>query len=42
MEKTPLDTAIERATGIRRVIAAFRYSMQGMVRLWRRRPFATR
>lgn len=39
MEKTPLDSAIERATGIRRVIAAFRYSMQGMVRLWREEAF---
>lgn len=39
MEKTPLDSAIARATGIRRVIAAFRYSMQGMVRLWREEAF---
>jgi diacylglycerol kinase (ATP) len=39
MEKTPLDSNIERATGIRRVIAAFRYSMQGLMRLWQEEAF---
>lgn len=39
MEKTPLDSNIERATGIRRVIAAFRYSMQGLIRLWQEEAF---
>jgi diacylglycerol kinase (ATP) len=39
MEKTPLDSNIERATGIRRVIAAFRYSMQGLTRLWQEEAF---
>ena len=39
MEKTPLDSNIERATGIRRVIAAFRYSMQGLARLWQEEAF---
>jgi len=39
MEKTPVDSNIERATGIRRVVAAFRYSMQGLTRLWQEEAF---
>ncbi|SMF67799.1 diacylglycerol kinase (ATP) [Xaviernesmea oryzae] len=39
MEKTPLDSDIERASGIRRIIAATRYSMQGLARLWREEAF---
>lgn len=39
MEKTPLDSNIERASGIRRLIAATRYSMQGLRRLWREEAF---
>lgn len=39
MEKTPLDSNIEKASGIRRVIAATRYSMQGLRRLWREEAF---
>ncbi|MBP1846019.1 diacylglycerol kinase (ATP) [Rhizobium petrolearium] len=39
MEKTPLDSDIERASGIRRLIAATRYSMQGLRRLWREEAF---
>lgn len=39
MEKTPLDSDIEKASGIRRIIASFRYSMQGLRRLWREQAF---
>ncbi len=39
MEKTPFDSNIEKASGIRRVIAATRYSMQGLRRLWREEAF---
>jgi diacylglycerol kinase (ATP) len=39
MEKTPLDSNIAKASGIRRVIAATRYSMQGLVRLWKEEAF---
>ena len=39
MEKTPVDSNIERATGIRRVVAAFRYSTQGLTRLWQEEAF---
>ncbi|MDR6818910.1 diacylglycerol kinase (ATP) [Neorhizobium sp. 2083] len=39
MEKTPVDSNIERATGIRRVVAAFRYSMQGLTRLLQEEAF---
>ncbi len=39
MEKTPLDSNIEKASGVRRIIAATRYSMQGLVRLWREEAF---
>jgi diacylglycerol kinase (ATP) len=34
MEKTPLDSNIEKAATFRRIIASFRYSMQGFSRLW--------
>lgn len=39
MEKTPLDSNIEKASGLRRVVAATRYSLQGLVRLWREEAF---
>jgi diacylglycerol kinase (ATP) len=39
MEKTPLDSTIAKASGLRRVIAATRYSLQGLVRLWREEAF---
>jgi len=39
MEKTPLDSDIEKAGGIRRIVASFRYSMQGLRRLWREQAF---
>lgn len=39
MEKTPLDSNIEKAGGLRRVIAAARYSLQGLARLWREEAF---
>jgi diacylglycerol kinase (ATP) len=39
MEKTPLDSTIEKASGVRRIIAATRYSLQGLVRLWREEAF---
>ncbi|TCR04769.1 diacylglycerol kinase [Neorhizobium sp. JUb45] len=39
MEKTPLDSNIEKASGLRRVIAATRYSLQGLTRLWQEEAF---
>jgi diacylglycerol kinase (ATP) len=39
MDKAPLDNKIEKASGVRRIIAAARYSMQGMVRLWQEQAF---
>lgn len=39
MEKTPLDSEIEKASGVRRIIASFRYSMQGLRRLWQEEAF---
>jgi diacylglycerol kinase (ATP) len=39
MEKTPLDSNIEKASGVRRIIAATRYSLQGLVRLWQEEAF---
>lgn len=39
MEKTPLDSNIEKASGVRRIIAATRYSMQGLARLWKEEAF---
>ena len=39
MEKTPLDSPILKASGIRRIIAATRYSMQGLIRLWQEEAF---
>ncbi|MGI2032389.1 diacylglycerol kinase [Rhizobium panacihumi] len=39
MEKTPLDSTIEKASGMRRVVAATRYSLQGLARLWREEAF---
>ncbi|SFB39582.1 diacylglycerol kinase (ATP) [Rhizobium sp. NFR07] len=39
MEKTPLDSTIEKASGVRRIIAATRYSLQGLMRLWREEAF---
>jgi diacylglycerol kinase (ATP) len=39
MEKTPLDSNIEKASGVRRIIAATRYSLQGLARLWQEEAF---
>ncbi|MEB2843863.1 diacylglycerol kinase [Rhizobiales bacterium RZME27] len=39
MEKTPLDSNIEKASGLRRVVAATRYSLQGLARLWQEEAF---
>jgi diacylglycerol kinase (ATP) len=39
MEKTPLDSTIEKTSGLRRVVAATRYSLQGLARLWREEAF---
>jgi diacylglycerol kinase (ATP) len=39
MEKTPLDSNIEKASGVRRILAATRYSLQGMMRLWQEEAF---
>lgn len=39
MEQTPLDTRTGKASGVRRVIAATRYSMQGLLRLWKEEAF---
>ncbi len=39
MEKTSLDSTIEKASGVRRIIAATRYSMQGLSRLWKEEAF---
>lgn len=39
MEQTPLDTRNGKASGVRRVIAATRYSMQGLSRLWKEEAF---
>jgi diacylglycerol kinase (ATP) len=39
MEKTPLDSQIEKAATVRRIVASFRYSMQGLTRLWREAAF---
>jgi diacylglycerol kinase (ATP) len=39
MEKTPLDSNIEKASGVRRILAATRYSLQGMIRLWQEEAF---
>lgn len=39
MEQTPLDTRNGKASGVRRVIAATRYSMQGLLRLWKEEAF---
>lgn len=39
MEKTPLDSDIRKASGVRRVLAATRYSLQGLVRLWQEEAF---
>lgn len=39
MEKTPLDSNIEKAATFRRILASFSYSMQGLRRLWREAAF---
>lgn len=39
MEQTPLDNRNGKASGVRRIIAATRYSMQGLLRLWREEAF---
>jgi diacylglycerol kinase (ATP) len=41
LEKTPRDSAIKKASGPRRVLAATRYSLQGLVRLWGEEAFRT-
>ncbi len=38
-EKTPPDSNIEKAATFRRIVASFRYSMQGLRRLWREAAF---
>ncbi len=38
-EKTPIDSNIEKAATFRRIVASFRYSMQGLKRLWREAAF---
>ncbi len=39
MEKTPLDSNIKKASGLRRLVAATRYSLQGLMRLWQEEAF---
>lgn len=39
MEETPLDGRNDKASGVRRIIAATRYSMQGLLRLWKEEAF---
>jgi diacylglycerol kinase (ATP) len=39
MNRTPLDSRNEKASGVRRIIAATRYSMQGLLRLWKEEAF---
>lgn len=39
MDRTPLDSNSEKPSGVRRIIAATRYSMQGLVRLWHEEAF---
>jgi diacylglycerol kinase (ATP) len=39
MDKAPSDRIIEKATGLRRLIVSFRYSMQGLRRLWQEDAF---
>lgn len=41
MEKTPHEPEIRKARGLRRLLAASRYSLQGLVRLWREEAFRT-
>lgn len=41
MEKAPQESGIKKASGPRRVIAATRYSMQGMQRCWQEEAFRT-
>ncbi|AYD01071.1 diacylglycerol kinase [Neorhizobium sp. NCHU2750] len=39
MDRTPLDSNSEKPSGVRRIIAATRYSMQGLLRLWHEEAF---
>ncbi|RWX75545.1 diacylglycerol kinase [Neorhizobium lilium] len=39
MDKAPLDNNLQKASGIRRIVAAARYSAQGSIRLWREEAF---
>ena len=41
MEKAPQESGIHKASGPRRVLAATRYSLQGLVRLWGEEAFRT-
>ena len=41
MEKAPRESRIKKASGPRRVVAATRYSMQGMIRCWQEEAFRT-
>lgn len=41
LEKTPRDSAIKKASGPRRLLAATRYSLQGLARLWGEEAFRT-
>ncbi|MCJ8518115.1 diacylglycerol kinase (ATP) [Pseudorhizobium tarimense] len=41
MEKAPQESGIEKASGPRRLLAATRYSLQGLARAWREEAFRT-
>jgi diacylglycerol kinase (ATP) len=41
LEKAPQESGIRKASGPRRVLAATRYSLQGLVRLWGEEAFRT-
>jgi diacylglycerol kinase (ATP) len=41
VEKAPQESAVRKASGPRRVLAATRYSLQGLVRLWQEEAFRT-
>ena len=41
MEKAPQESGIEKASGPRRLLAATRYSLQGLARAWQEEAFRT-
>jgi diacylglycerol kinase (ATP) len=41
VEKAPQESGIEKASGPRRLLAATRYSLQGLARLWQEEAFRT-